>query len=152
MAKPVNTRDDAYMHHLAAEMESRAKAAAAELGPPAESMRLSDKDKARYWNHELPAEQAATLLQWAQAVVEGGQQVPPPDVGHPHPERVLEWYAKGAGPEAAAEALWPLRRDLYTRGIPNVKEQVKEAERLAKLAERAARPEQEGAGNATVTY
>lgn len=145
MARPVTTRDDRYMRELESELDKRAQAAAAELGPGADSVRLSDADKVARWNFQLGDEAAMALLDWAQAVVEGGQQIPPPDVGHPFPERVAEWYSRGGGREAAATARWPLRQDLWQRGNVAVEDQVREAGRLSRLAARHA--QQEGGSN-----
>src|SRR5688572_26899226 len=121
---------------LSHEVDKRAKAAAAELGPGADSVKLSDADKVKRWNFQLPDDASMQLIEWARMVVEEGQQIPPPEVGHPFPMRVAEWYAKGGGAEAAATARYPFRQDLWERGNVAIEDQVKEAGRLSRLAAR----------------
>lgn len=136
MPKPSGAYEDRYTAELDAALDREAQAAAAELGPPPQSYRLSENEELDLWDQEvhpaIPPERHPNKDRIAQLVAVGTQLAQQGDL-----EGAAAAYA-----EAEATRRWPARRHLISQNGNGIEEQ---AEYALKMARRSWQRAQKGA-------
>lgn len=86
-------------------------ALASRMGPPPGGQKMSDSALAEQWNQRDPSVT---------------------------PDKVASMQAQGTSPEDITRAIYPQRENTYTIGFPDTTGQIKEADRIAKMAQKSA--------------
>ncbi len=132
MARTEQSYDDAVAAEINRRLGTGPKAVAATLGAPGRTVMLSDAELVERWNLRDPAVGPEHLQQLVSEIVAQGQQ-----------EQWTPTRLEAETKAAITDALYPFRRPCYTQGRSDVGEQVKEAQRIARLAQQAQGPTQD---------